>query len=115
VKQFIYIAILQTFGWLPINGQPILNQRYVVDETTNSNFTSVISNDSCYYVGGIQASIPGLKNLNSSFIKFSFNGEIDSLRPISFDTLGVGFWRTSEIINTLGRRINVDAIRGRII
>jgi len=101
VKKLRFLFVLISLYWLPINGQPILNQRYVVNETTNSNFTSVISNDTCYYVGGIQASLPGLKNLNSSFIKFSFNGEIDSLSTISFDTLGVGFWRTSEIINTL--------------
>lgn len=83
------------------HGQPVLNERYIIDETSNSNFTSVISTDSCYYVGAIQASIPGLKNLNSSFIRFDHTGEIDSLRVFSNDSLGIGFWSTSEIIQTL--------------
>lgn len=101
MKQFIYIAILQTFGWLAVYGQPPLNQRYIIDETSNSIFSNIFATDSCYYVGGMQTSLIGINNLESSWIRFNFDGSIDSLSLIKNDTLGIGFWMTNEIIKTL--------------
>ena len=101
MKQFISILVLQLLCWFQCYGQPPLNQRYIINETSNSIFTNIFATDSCYYVGGMQTSLIGINNLESSWIRFKFDGSIDSLSLIKNDTLGIGFWMTNEIIKTL--------------
>ena len=90
--------------WLFVVGQPTINERYIIDETTISAFTNVYSTDSCYYIGGIQTSSLGINNLESAWIRYKFDGTIDSLRVINNDTLGIGFWMTNKIIKTLKKQ-----------
>jgi hypothetical protein len=81
--------------------QPIINERYIINSEETSVFSSVISTDSCYYVVGYQTSVSGFENMQSSFIKFNFDGTIDSVSVVSNDTLGITFFNHSKLIKTL--------------
>ena len=80
--------------------QPIINERYIINNEETSVFSSIISTDSCYYVVGYQTSLTGFENMQSSFIKFNFDGTINSVNIISNDTLGITFLTT---VNSLKR------------
>lgn len=81
--------------------QPIINERYIINSEETSVFSSIISTDSCYYVVGYQTSLTGFENMQSSFIKFNFDGTINSFNIISNDTLGITFFNHSKLIKTL--------------
>ena len=101
MKRFIYIAILQTLGWLAVYGQPPLNQRYIINENLSSVFASVSSNDSCYYISGINTDVGSYYELKSHLVKYNFDGTIENFAQFSNDTLGIGFFGFSPIVKTL--------------
>ncbi len=81
--------------------QPILNERYIIDDATNSIFGSVIATDSCYYVAGLHTSSPSILASKSHFIKFNLDGTINSTSVIENDTLGIEIWQNCNLIQTL--------------
>jgi hypothetical protein len=82
-------------------GQPILNERYVIDDATFSIFGSVIATDSCYYISGMHTNTPSLLGRKGSFLKFNLDGSINSLTVIENDTLGIDMWQGYNLIQTL--------------
>ena len=81
--------------------QPPINERYVIDEEIYSVFSSVISTDSCYYVSGLQTSIPSFSSASSTLLRYNFDGTIDNTGIIHNDTLGIAFMNMSQMIMTL--------------
>ncbi|MCC7453926.1 MAG: T9SS type A sorting domain-containing protein [Crocinitomix sp.] len=82
-------------------GQPILNERYIIDDATFSIFGSVIATDSCYYVSGMHTNTPSLLGRKGSFLKFNLDGSINTLTVIENDTLGIDMWQGYNLIQTL--------------
>ncbi len=101
MKQFISILVLQLLCWFQCYGQPIINERYVINETISSVFSTVISTDSCYYVSWLQTDVSGFANFKSSLIRFNFDGSISSFNEIANDTLGISFFNSSQMIKSL--------------
>lgn len=81
--------------------QPVLNERYQIDDATNAIFGSVIATDSCYYIGGMHTSSPSISESKGSFIKLSFDGTIINLSTIDKDTMGIDMWQGNNLIETL--------------
>jgi hypothetical protein len=81
--------------------QPIINERYIINSEETSVFSSVISTDSCFYVVGYQTSVSGFENMQSSFVKYNFDGTINTVSVVSNDTLGITFFNHSKLIKTL--------------
>ena len=82
-------------------GQPILNERYIINDATSSVFSSVIATDSCYYVTGGHTSGGGFTGLKAHFVKFNLEGTVVKSTEYSNDTMGIGFMGTTKMINTL--------------
>jgi hypothetical protein len=82
-------------------GQPILNERYIIDDATFSIFGSVIATDSCYYISGMHTNTPSLLGRKGSFLKFNLDGSINTLTVVENDTLGIDMWQGYNLIQTL--------------
>lgn len=82
-------------------GQPILNERYIIDDASNSIFGSVIATDSCYYVAGVHTSSPASVASKGHLIKFNLDGTINTLSVIENDSLGIDMWQGYNLIETL--------------
>ena len=94
------LFLLLLFG-KTLFAQPVINERFFIDESTYSIFSSVFVTDSCYFVGSVHSSETGLSTIESSFTQFNFDGTIEDNTIIENDTLGIGFWYTTELIRTL--------------
>ncbi|WP_066758844.1 T9SS type A sorting domain-containing protein [Crocinitomix algicola] len=101
-KLLLHITLIGSLFQLPnLFGQPPINERYVIDDETYSVFSTVFSNDSCYYVSGLQGSIPSFTNASSALAKYRFDGTIENLGVIHNDTLGIAFMNMSHMIKTI--------------
>jgi hypothetical protein len=102
MKRFLYtVLILLPLFAKTVFAQPVINERFFIDEATYSIFSSVFVTDSCYFVGSVQSSDVGLSTIESSLIKFNFDGIIEESETLQNDTVGIGFWYTTELIQTL--------------
>ena len=81
--------------------QPIINERYAIDGASNAVFGSVVSTDSCYFVGGGHFSSPDFYLSKGNFIKYNFDGTINNLTVVDSDTLGMDLWLGNNLIKSL--------------
>ncbi|WP_084274311.1 T9SS type A sorting domain-containing protein [Crocinitomix catalasitica] len=97
-----YILLLFSFMLMTVVfAQPTINERYEIDRASNSMFGSVVSTDSCYFVGGGHGSLPGFYDRKGNFIKYNFDGSINTLTIVDADTLGMDLWLGNNLIKTL--------------
>jgi hypothetical protein len=101
MNPFKYILLFLILARLITHGQPVLNERYIINDATSSVFSSVIATDSCYYVSGGHTNGGGFSQLESHFIRFHFDGSINFSSNIDNDTMGIGFFPSSQMIKTL--------------
>lgn len=114
-KLLLHITLIGSLFQLPnLFGQPPINQRYVIDDETNSIFGSVISTDSCYYLSGVQLSSPFSLSTNGSFMLCNFDGTIDELFVIENDTLGIDLWLGSNLLATLDNKFSCFVVADEI-
>ena len=112
-----YIIILLffiLFFCFRVNAQPILNERYIIEEATSSIFSSVIATDSCYYVTGGHTDGGGFTGLKAHFIQFNdpiiFNdlvlGTSNKLKAATFHLSNQKLWfNTNNDLFILGQTI----------
>jgi hypothetical protein len=109
--RLIYLGYL--LGFFQVNGafgQPILNERYIIDDATFSIFGSVIATDSCYYISGMHTNTPSLLGRKGSFLKFNLDGSINTLNVIGNDTLGIDMWQGYNLIQSLDKNFACVAV-----
>lgn len=98
MKNFILILSLFSINWCYT--QDTINERYDLNYVYTI-FSTVIPTDSCYYVKGIVSnSFSDIKNKNA-IVKFNFDGTVDTVKILEFDTIGVSSWDSPNFIKTL--------------
>jgi hypothetical protein len=102
-----FFQVTNTFG------QPIINERFEIGGAPISIFGSVIATDSCYYVAGVHAFSPSSVASKGTFLKFNFDGTINTLSVIENDTMGIDLWQGYNLIQTLDDNFAVfSAVKG---
>jgi hypothetical protein len=85
--------------------QPIINERYTINDETNAIFSTVILTGDQFIVSGLQSSMAGFNDNESSLSYINFEGVLDSINVYSNDSLGISFMQHSKMVLTLDNQL----------
>ncbi len=81
--------------------QPVINERYTLNDESNAIFSTVLVINDKYFVSGFQSSLAGFKDNESSLSFINFGSVLDSIKIYRNDSLGLSFMSQTKMIITL--------------